>query len=263
MVAGHPWTATSIDEVASSEASPQKPNSNVVHPQPVTMSPSKVSVVRQRRSPAEVRAVASTKILRIQAVIASLGPDDAEERATLETALARSRQLAAVPPVDKRIADTEAFIARAQKRVAAEAAKIFEAEKQKQLFEEELAQAEKDSEGFRREAETFQVSGGRLIPVDPTSSLEAEFARVRAELAQLKGAGTDPDAPCVPVVKRTCRMGDGRAVIPAELSAWLEERHADLHDALVTGDNNRILELTTKLSEGAERMIEMVGGMVS
>ena len=30
-----------------------------------------------------------------------------------------------------------------------------------------------------------------------------------------------------------------------------------------SGDNNRILELTTKLSEGAERMIEMIGGMVS
>ena len=110
----------------------------------------------------------------------------------METALAR---------------DTEAFIARAQNRVAAEAAKIFEAEKQKQLFEEELAQAEKDLEGFRREAETLHVSGGRQIPVDPTSSLEAELARVRAELAQLKGAGTDPGAPCVPVVKRTCRTG--------------------------------------------------------
>ena len=35
----------------------QKPNVDVVHPQPVTMSSSKVSVVRQRRSPAEVCAV--------------------------------------------------------------------------------------------------------------------------------------------------------------------------------------------------------------
>ena len=67
----------------------------------MTMSPSKVSVVHQRRSPAEVCAVASTKILRIQAVIERLGPDDAKERATLETMLTRSRQLAAVPPVEE------------------------------------------------------------------------------------------------------------------------------------------------------------------
>ena len=257
MVAGHPWTATSIDEVASSEATPSEAQFECC------------SSATRDHVPVESVGCAPEEV-------SSRGPcgrfdqDSSHPGGDCESWTRRRRgtghignRVGTLPLVDKRIADTEAFIARAQKRVAAEAAKIFEAEKQKQLFEEELVQAEKDSEGFRREAETFQVSGGRQIPVDPTSSLEAEFARVRAELAQLKGAGTDPDAPCVPVVKRTCRMGDGRAVIPAELSAWLEERHADLQDALVTGDNNRILELTTKLSEGAERMIEMVGGMVS
>ena len=151
VVAGHPWTATSIDEVASSEASLSEAEFECCSSttrdhfpvESVGCAPEEVS----SRGPC-----ASTKILRIQAAVATLGPDDAEERATLETALARSRQLAVVPPVDKRIADTDAFIARAQKRVA-EAAKILEAEKQKQLLEEELAQAEKDLEGFRREAE--------------------------------------------------------------------------------------------------------------
>ena len=47
--------------------------------------------------------------------------------------------------------------------------------------------------------------------MEVANSLEAEFARVRAELAELKDAGTDPDAPYVPVVKH----GDGRTVIPA------------------------------------------------
>ena len=63
--------------------------------------------------------------------------------------------------------------------------------------------------------------------------------------AQLRGG--DPDIPCGPVAKRPCRVAQGRVPvlsIPAELSAWLEERHADLHDALVNGDNGRILELT-------------------
>ena len=52
-------------------------------------------------------------------------------------------------------------------------------------------------------------------------------------------------------------------LVPAELSAWLEERDADLHDAFLQGDNTRVLELSTKLSEGAERMVEMTGGMLS
>ena len=62
----------------------------------------RVSHGLQRRSPAEVRAMATTKIGRIRAAIASLGPDDIEERASLEAALACAEHLASVPPVDRR-----------------------------------------------------------------------------------------------------------------------------------------------------------------
>ena len=103
VVAGHLWTATYIDGSGHERSQTSRSRCSPA-------SPSKVS--HQRRSPAEVRAVASTKIFRIQAAIASLGPDDAEERATLETALTRAQQLAAVHLVDKRIA--EAFVARAR-----------------------------------------------------------------------------------------------------------------------------------------------------
>ena len=40
-----------------------------------------------------------------------------------------------------------------------------------------------------------------------------------------------------------------------------EDRQADLQEALSLDDTNRILELTSKLSEGAERLVEMRGGM--
>ena len=90
----------------------------------------------------------------------------------------------------------------------------------------------------------------------PVTALEAELSRVRADLAQLKG-GVNPDAPCGPSVKRPCRAGQVRGAIPAmptlvpaELNLWLEERHADLHEALLKGDSNRALELTAKWSDG-------------
>ena len=50
--------------------------------------------------------------------------------------------------------------------------------------------------------------------------------------------------------------------IPAELSAWMGERQADLHDALADGVNARVLEITSKLSEGAEHTVELTGGMI-
>ena len=174
-----------------------------------------------------------------------------------------------IPPVDKRIEETSAFIARAKKRIAAESVKIEQAEKQRQLFEEELAQAERDLEGFRREAETSAGGSGpcRQESQDPVAVLEAELSRARAELAQLKG-GVDPDASCGPSVKRPCRTGEVRGgipamptLVPAELNMWLEERHADLRDALLQGDSNRALELNAKLSDGVEQMVEMTDGM--
>ena len=66
--------------------------------------------------------------------------------------------------MDKRIADAEALIVRAQKRIAAESAKIVEAEKQKQIFEQELAQAEKDLIGFRQVAEIRSILCLRSMP---------------------------------------------------------------------------------------------------
>ena len=82
----------------------------------------------------------------------------------------------------------------------------------------------------------------------------------------LRGQSPDPDTFCMPTVKLRCRSGQGAQCPPwctilAELSAWLEERHADLHDALTKGENAPILELTAKVSEGAERMMGITGGM--
>ena len=80
-------------------------SSTVTHRQPLSKSQTFQMQDRPRRSPAEVRAVASTKILRIQAAIASLGAD-MEEKSSLEAAVSRAQRLLVIPPVDKRIEDT-------------------------------------------------------------------------------------------------------------------------------------------------------------
>ena len=229
MVADHSWSTTSSSSVAACEG-PVEANSEA---ESKDWSEETESHDRQRRSPAEVRAMATTKIGRIRAAITSLGPDDTEERASLEAALARAEHLASVPPVDKGIADAEAFVVRAKKRIAAESAKMVKAEKQKHLFEQELAQAETDLIGFRQETEMHWSGSG--VPINPVSALEAELSRVRAELAQLREAGQEADLPCGPSVKRVCRTGERVPIppmptlVPAELSAWLEERHSELH----------------------------------
>ena len=122
-------------------------------------------------------AVVSTKILPVQAAIASLGPDD---RGTghIRNSVDTLPKVAAVHPK------------------ARHCRSLFETKKQKQLFEEELAQQ-------------------------------------RKIWNQLKGAGIDQMHHVSLLSNGRVDMGDGRAVIPAmshlvpaELSAWLEERHA-------------------------------------
>ena len=135
------------------------------------------------------------------------------------------------------------------------------------VFEQELAQAEKDLIGIRQEAE--MQGSGSVAQIDPVSALEAELSRVRAELVQLKGVGQETHLPFGPSVKRVCRTGERVPIlpmptlVPAELSAWLEERHSELHDALMQGDSTRVLELSTKLSEGAERMDHVCCGDIA
>ena len=137
--------------------------------------------------------MAATKIGRIRAAIASLGPDVTEEKASLEAALVRAEHLASIPPVDKRIADAEAFTVRAKKRIEAESAKIVEAEKQKQIFEQELAQAEKDDrlptrgrdvgQWFRCSDRSCVCVGGRaLASPRRAGSVEGDRTRSRSSM---------------------------------------------------------------------------------
>ena len=106
---------------------------------------------------------------------------------------------------------------------------IEQAEKQRQVFEEELAQAEKDLERFRREAETAQA--GRSGPC-------------RQEFTSPRG-GVDPDVPSGPSVKRPCRTGEVRGI----------------GGTTTLFSRETALELTAKLSDGVEQMVEMTDGM--
>ena len=168
----------------------QKPNRKVGQRPPTAVQPQRTeSHERQRRSPAEVRALATTKIARIRAAIASLGPDDTEERASLEAALARAEHLAYA----------EAFIARAKKRIAAESAKVVEAEKQKQIFEQELAQAKKDLVAFRQEAGmqgSVRVGGRALASPRRAGSEKGGRTRGRSSMWTQRQTGLPHQGAC-------------------------------------------------------------------
>ena len=107
-----------------------------------------------------------------------------------------------------------------------------------------LVQGSNAHGGARSEAR----SGGRLVafksqeacmsapsaPSDASSEVQRLQDLVSQLQAKIDAQGQDPDVPCVPAVKRFCWSGLGHVQvpmmpnsIPAELSIWLEERHAE------------------------------------
>ena len=51
-------------------------------------------------------------------------------------------------------------------------------------------------------------------------------------------------------------------LIPGELTRWIEDRHAELQDALLNRENTMILEITSKLAEGASQLHDMTSGII-
>ena len=97
--------------------------------------------------------------------------------------------------------------------------------------------------------------------VPPASDMEAEIKRLREQVAELEGTSTTQERPRVR--RRVSGSGGGGfiplmpSLIPAELYQWIEDRQTDLQEALVDGNSARVLELTSKMAEGAEQLREI------
>ena len=57
--------------------------------------------------------------------------------------------------------------------------------------------------------------------------------------------------------QRVCLVLDMPGLIPGELSPWMENRQADVQEALIQGEHRRVIELSSMLTKIAERMVEM------
>ena len=189
-------------------------------------------------------------VQKLQQALNILGDTEGPEVDGLRAALKRAETAAQGVPVDKQVKDCEAFLSRAR-------AHLEELEQKRAVVAASINAAE-------QRLVILKMQQDCAPPPPPDTTAEVQRLQDLVSHLQAQVRGGDPDMPCGPVAKRPCRSAQGHVpggAIPAELSAWLEERHADLHDALVNGDNGRVLELTSLLSEGAERLVELTGSM--
>ena len=197
------------------------------------------------------KSEAGDRVQKLQQALDTLGDTEGPEVDGLRAALKRAETAAQGVPIDKQVKDCEAFLSHAT-------TPLEELERKRSAVAASISAAEQRLVALKMQQD---------CPPPPPPGTNAEVQRLQDLVSHLQAklCGRDPDIPCGPVAKRPCRAAQGRVPvlsIPAELSAWLEERHADLRDALVNGDNGRILVLTTLLAEGAERMVELTGACV-
>ena len=128
-------------------AGPQQQRHQSARPAPVKkpQAVSPQSITRASVPPEQLRAAAEARVLRIQASIAALQPEDTEEMEALQRALTKAQRQMVVPQIDQQIVATEEYVTRVQKRLQKHDVTIVEARKAL----EESAQKKPMSEASR------------------------------------------------------------------------------------------------------------------
>ena len=218
---------------------------------------------------------ARKRVGQLQAAIQLLDSSD-PARTVLEEELKRAKSRATLPSLEEQIRSTEQFVGRAKKRLEDAEKEVISSVQKRDCCRAELASSEDRLASLREQMNQGGTGCSvpeRQLPPDVIAELEqlramasssadrdAEVRRLREQVAQFEGNSTPTERPRVR--QRTEHIPHMPGLIQGELAHWMDDRQGELQDALRTDDTNRILELTSKLSEGAERLAEMRVGMV-
>ena len=213
-------------------------------------------VVPDRRTPDQVWAGASSKIVRSQSAIAALGEDDNVERSALDAALKKAQAQAVVPPVTEQIAQTEKFIERAKRRVTHAEEHVQWAQEWKVQCDKELADAEERLSRLRIEVE--------LPPPVPVTTdihrLQQQVAQLQAQLHQEQVSST-PDTD--PVSKRPRKREDFMCSTTEEVMEWMHDRQVDIQTELQKENATEVARLSSLVAQAANSLQPVPISMVS
>ena len=171
----------------------------------------------------------------------------------------------------KRVARAEELIAKATEQKSAFVLEVQEAEERVQQLEAEAAKPTPPS--APTVTEPFWLKAILLTRVDlfVLALLCFLFVPVKTTLNASQGIsgcsrrmGSDVSSHGIVARRRTQQgVGPGQHIpamptmVPGELSQWLEDRQEDLKDAFAREDDVGVLELTSKMAQGAERLIQL------
>ena len=185
-------------------------------------------------------------------VVAALEESDMAAREAIQASLVKARAAARVIPVSDRITECRPFIERAERRVTKAEEAVEAAVSWKKQMEAEVVEGRAR---LRRLEEELEV---QAVPVPTTSEvlrLQAMVSQLQVEKEELlrNASGSMSERPAVRVEDIPIMPN----FIPAELAQWMDDRRVELQEALSQGDDAAVLEITSKMAQGAERMVQM------
>ena len=188
----------------------------------------------------------------------AMGDLQCPEADMLQETLKRARQSAQERPLANQISECTRFIERSTHRLAK-----IDAEREAEV----AALEEARSRLVRLEAQST------MCPDVPMSTATKTGSDVIAELEELKAKLVSmererDEALAAPACKRqamsrTVMVREGTpppipdSRIPAELSSWMDDRHAELFAAITAGDQVRTQRLTSMMAECADRFNQL------
>ena len=200
------------------------------------------------------------------AALAAVGTVDGPEVQFLKECLQKARRAAQERPITVLLSQTEAFVQKARKRL-----QVHDAERQQLV--QELTESES------RLSRLQEVARAQEAPVITPPHEQPDMATQVQHLQQMVNQlQEERDAVAEelhgPVERPRVRQRVSLShipdvvppmptLIPHDLSMWMQDRQSDLQEAMIAGDIKKMLELTSLQSQGAEKLAELTGGMVS
>ena len=145
-------------------------------------------------------------------------------------------------PINVEVDECRKFVARSEKRII-------------DLDEEriqEMASLTQPRERLQRlEAEQASDSVAPPPQTIPPPDWQTEMDVLKAKLATME---EERDEAVRDTSKRQAMGPQGRSIpamptlVSRELDDWMQDRHSDLQDAMIEGDGQRVLEITSKVS---------------
>ena len=221
-------------------------------------------------TPEEVMERARRRATQLESAMQLL---DAEDSALipLREALKKAKAQAATPPLADRVSVSEMSVARKKKRLEEAEEEILEAIKRRDVLKAEVVAGEERLAGLKAEV-TRAASVPLPVPTDvgvgdEIAHLKARLAAAEEERDAASRSNSSKRQAAMPrtsgVRTRTNHIPPMPSLVPAEKSQWLLDRQSDLQETLeLGGPPDLVLQLTSMLSDGAVRMMEMNGGMV-